>query len=259
VLEFPDSASLMAALVDPRFVPAAIVSALAGAVRGFSGFGSALIYIPLVAAIYDPRVAAVTLLLVDFVSSAPFSISSFRRCNWREVLPVSIGMAAALPLGALILLMVDPIALRWGIAALVITLLAALASGWRYHGNPATSASLAVGAVAGFGAGAVQIAGPPVILYWLGGPGKAAVVRANLMVFFALSDIVALIVYGSQGLITRDAVTLSLLLGAPFLAAMTLGALTFRGASDATYRRAAYALIALAALASLPIFDRFLR
>jgi uncharacterized membrane protein YfcA len=33
---------------------------LAGAARGFSGFGSALIYVPLISAIYDPRTAAGT-------------------------------------------------------------------------------------------------------------------------------------------------------------------------------------------------------
>ena len=61
--------------------------------RGFSGFGGALIYMPLIAAIYDPRIAAVTLLLVDFVGSTPFAIPEVRRCTWREVLPISIAMA----------------------------------------------------------------------------------------------------------------------------------------------------------------------
>ena len=66
-----------------------VVAALSGLVRGFSGFGSALIYIPLVSAIYEPRIAAATLLLIDFVSSAPFSVREFPRCNWREVAPVA--------------------------------------------------------------------------------------------------------------------------------------------------------------------------
>ncbi len=66
-----------------------------GLVRGFSGFGSAMIYMPLIAAIYDPRIAAVTLLLVDFISGTPFAIPEVRRCTWREVLPLSIAMAVA--------------------------------------------------------------------------------------------------------------------------------------------------------------------
>jgi uncharacterized protein len=259
VFEWPDAPSFAAALADPRFLPAVVVSALAGAVRGFSGFGSALIYIPLVAAIYEPRTAAVTLLLIDLVSSLPFTITAFARCNWREVTPVATAMAIAVPFGTMILLFVDPVILRWVIAALVIGLLMVLISGWRYHGPPHLAASLGVGAVAGLGAGAVQIAGPPVIAYWLGGPAAAATVRANLMVFFALSGTATTISYALQGLFTRPALTLAVLLGAPFLAAMTLGALMFRGASETTYRRVAYGLIAVSALVSLPLFDRLLR
>ena len=41
---FPDSSAFAAAIADWRF-PLAI-SALAGLVRGFSGFGSALVYAP---------------------------------------------------------------------------------------------------------------------------------------------------------------------------------------------------------------------
>lgn len=40
---------------------------LAGLARGFSGFGAALIFIPLASAIVGPRIASVVLLVVDGV------------------------------------------------------------------------------------------------------------------------------------------------------------------------------------------------
>ena len=46
------------AAADPRFAYALGIATLAGLVRGFSGFGSALIYMPLISAIYSPAVAA---------------------------------------------------------------------------------------------------------------------------------------------------------------------------------------------------------
>jgi hypothetical protein len=45
----------------------------------------------------------------------------------------------------------------------------------------------------------------------------------------------------------------------PFFVATTIGARFFHGASDLLYRRIAYAIIALAALVSLPLFDTWLR
>ena len=51
------------------------------------------------------------------------------------------------------------------------------------------SFALGVGLFAGVSGGAVQIAGPPVIMYWLGragAAGSAVNVRANIMVFFMI-------------------------------------------------------------------------
>ncbi len=74
MIDLPDLPALTAALTDRRFAAALGVAALSGFVRGFSGFGSALIYIPLIAAIYEPRIAAPTLLLIDLAGSVPFTI-----------------------------------------------------------------------------------------------------------------------------------------------------------------------------------------
>ena len=93
MIDLPDSATFAAALADRRIFAAMAVAALAGLTRGFSGFGGAMIYMPLIAAIYDPRIAAVTILLVDFVSATPFAIPEVRRCTWREVAPLSVAMA----------------------------------------------------------------------------------------------------------------------------------------------------------------------
>ena len=46
----------------------AFVSATA---RGFSGFGSALIFMPLASSVASPRLVAALLLIIDFVAAAP--------------------------------------------------------------------------------------------------------------------------------------------------------------------------------------------
>ena len=47
------------------------------------------------------------------VRSTPFAIPEFRRCTWREVLPLSVAMAIDVPLGTWLLVVLDPIVLRW--------------------------------------------------------------------------------------------------------------------------------------------------
>ena len=256
MIDLPDLPALAGALSERRFIAAAGIAALAGFVRGFSGFGSALVYIPLISAVYEPRVAATTLLLIDLVGSAPFTVRELWRCNWREVVPIGTAAALAVPVGAMALVLVDPIVLRWVIAVLVLGLLAVLVSGWRYRGRPSLPVTVGVGLFAGLGGGAVQIAGPAVIIFWLGGANDAATVRANLMVFFLLMDAIGILAYLAQGILTGNLIALSVLLGVPFVVAMWIGARFFHGTSDAGYRRAAYAIIVLAAIVSLPLWDK---
>jgi uncharacterized membrane protein YfcA len=252
--------TLFAAVVsNRRFAVAAAIALVSGAARGFSGFGSAMIYIPLVAAVYEPRIAAATMVLIDLVCAFPLAVRAVPHCNWREVVPISIAAAVAVPIGTWVLLVADPVVLRWIIAGVVIVLLGVLVSGWRYHGRPHLSATIGVGFLSGLGSGAVQIAGPPVILYWLGGAGKAAFVRANLMVYFTFIDVIGCIAYFREGLFTRQVAVLSLLFALPFIVAMVAGARWFGVASERSFRRVAYVIIAVSALISLPVFDRFLR
>lgn len=259
MIDLPDSAIFAAVLSEQRLISAMAIAAVAGLVRGFSGFGGAMIYMPLVAAVYDPRIAAVTILVVDFACSSPFTIPEMRRCNWREVVPISIAMAAGVPLGTWALLTLDPVVLRWCISVVVLSLLPPLAFGWRYHKQPKWPVTVGVGLFSGISAGAVQIAGPPVILYWLSRVGSSVTIRANIMVFFLICGVVLVAYYAYQGLFTPQAQALSLLLGIFYLGGVALGSYFFRGTSDQTYRRIAYAIITLAALASLPILDPLFR
>lgn len=242
-------------VADPRFPVALAISIAAGLVRGFTGFGSALIYIPLMSAVYGPRIAVPTLLLFDTICSVPFAIQCWPASTRREVLPVAIAGALALPVGVGALLYVDVLVLRWFIAVLVLFALVVLITGWRYHGRPSVAASLGVGAFAGFGSGAVQIAAPALLVFWLGGPNSATTVRANIMVLFAIQGMLAIIAYTFSGLFGTEVLALAFVLGVPFVIAMTVGARWFRGTSDTLYRRVAYIIIAFSGLISLPLFD----
>jgi hypothetical protein len=252
----PFDAALLGAVVnDPRFGFAVAAAMLAGLVRGFSGFGSALVYVPLVAAIYEPKLASGTLLLINFVTGLPFAIPAARQCDWRDVTPVFVGAAVAAPLGTAILLVADIIVLRWAIVVLVFSLLVVLASGWRYRMKPVLPVKLGVGAVAGVLGGIAQVSGPPVIIYWFGSMSRAVTVRANLLIFFTLSGAVICATYFVQGVFVPESYALAVLLGLPFLLAMSAGAWLFRTASDIAYRRIGYVIVAFAALVSMPVFD----
>ena len=101
----PNSATFAAALADRRIYAAMAVAALAGVDARLLRLRRRMIYMPLIAAIYDPRIAAVTILLVDFVSArrrspsprsaaAPGARCCRCRSPWRSRLPIGTLAAA---------------------------------------------------------------------------------------------------------------------------------------------------------------------
>jgi uncharacterized membrane protein YfcA len=258
-MDFPDSSHFSAVVADPRFFAALAITILGGVVRGFSGFGSALIYIPLVSAVYEPRVAAASFLLIDFFCTAPFAVRLYPTATKREIWPLTIAAAVTIPFGAMILRFVDPEPLRWAIAVMILCLLAVLVSGWRMRREPSLPLTLGVGLVSGISGGATQLVGPIAIVYWLGSKATSTVVRANLIVFFAMGGAILCVTYYFQGLFPPEIVALALLIAGPYVLSLLIGAYFFEGSSELLYRRIAYAIVAAAALISLPLFDGLLR
>ena len=259
MIDLPTASTFAAVVADPRFPLAIAVSVVSGAVRGFSGFGSALIYVPLMSALYGPKIGAASFLLTDFVTGIVFSLGVWRLAVWREIIPLAISGAIAAQFGALILQYADPAHLRWFMAALVLVIVVVLTTGWRYHGKPMLIVTILVGVAAGLMGGAVQIFGPPVVLFWLSSMATAAVVRANFVVFFAIMAAALVVTYVWFGLITPEVIALAAFVAPAHILAMFLGARFFHFASEQTYRRTAYAIITFAALVSLPLWDGWLR
>jgi len=240
---------------DARFLAVLLAAALAGLVRGFSGFGAAMIFIPVVSALYAPQTAVILLFVADGVVTLPVVARLFRHCVWREVAPLAAGATLAYPLGVQLLLALDPVPLRWTISLLVLVLVAVLASGWRYRAKPSLAGSAAVGGAAGIAGGMSGIAGPPIVLFWLGGQGAAPVVRANLFTFFGFTTVVGGVLYFLADLFTGPRLVGAAALMPVYAAAIYLGARAFRLASERTFRAIALTLCAAAALVGLPLWS----
>jgi uncharacterized protein len=102
---------------------------------------------------------------------------------------------------------------------------------------------------------AAQIGGPPVVAYWLGAAGgKKAVVRANMVLFFAGITLLQIVSYGWSGVITREAVIAAVLTGPGYGLGLYVGSRMFGLADEAVFRRASLILIALALVGSLPVW-----
>src|SRR5690625_811679 len=247
------------AFAADAFPVLAATAGLAGLVRGFSGFGSAMILVPVASALTTPQTAVVLLLFTDTLLALPLVAAAARRCHWREVLSLAVGALCTVPIGVRLLLVLDPALLRWIISLLILLLVALLASGWRWSRPPSLLHTGLVGGASGLTGGMAGIAGPPVILFWMAGQGQPASIRANIIVFFALTGLFNLAAYFLSGLLTPERVAAGLALAPLYALALLLGARAFGLASPRFFRTLALALCAFAAIAGMPLLEGLLQ
>lgn len=234
----------------------AAVVALAGFVRGFTGFGTALVMLPLAAIVIRPAAALALLVLLEIAGVVVLVRRAWAEAERAAVGVMALGMLAGIVPGVAILLALPAEGFRWAVGLVALASVAALASGWRWPGPRGPGAQATVGAVSGFLGGTTGLSGPPVVLWHLASPLPAAVVRANLILYLLAVDVALLAGLALGGALGAGHLVAALVLAPVFVAANWAGAVVFRRwpGAPAAYRPAALALMAGAALAGLPVW-----
>src|ERR1043165_4722938 len=75
------------------------VAFISGTARGFSGFGSALIFMPLASSIAEPRLVAALLLIIDFIAAAPMIPGAWRQADRKATAIMVFGALIGVPIG----------------------------------------------------------------------------------------------------------------------------------------------------------------
>ncbi|OEY65065.1 sulfite exporter TauE/SafE family protein [Marinobacter sp. X15-166B] len=232
-----------------------ITAFVAGTARGFSGFGSAMIMAPVYASIFGPAFAVPVVLILEVLISLPLLASSVKvalyRTVWRLLAGAIIG--GAVGLGVVALLPVD--LLKTLVACIVLAFIPLMLfqqSGGgqvRPAGNPLTY--LAGGASGLFGS-ISGMTGPPAVMLLLKKNLPPQIIRATLIIYFLLIDIVLVAGYGlwSQQ-IHYDWLVLTAVSLIPMIAGGWLGGRLFRLAPAHLFRNLTLLLVALAALTGL--------
>jgi uncharacterized membrane protein YfcA len=246
---------LLNLLSDSAFQWAALATILAGLVRGFSGFGAAMMFVPIVSVVYEPKVAVAALYLIDVVTPLPLVPKAWKEFNSKEVTPIVIGAMLTVPLGIYILKVVDPIYLRFAISSCIILLIVLIASGWRYKGIISQKVCLGLGTISGLAGGIASLYGPPLILFWMSRNSAAKTIRANIIMFFFYMIIVTGISLWFGGLLPREVFTIAIPLIPIYGIAIWVGAKSFRASSESLFKKVAYTLITFVAISSLPIWN----
>lgn len=230
-------------LFDLRLAAAALAAVVAGLMRGFAGFGSAMLMAPIYAILFGPAEMVAILCMIELPVGLQLLPGALKDVEWRFVGPMSAAAVLFLPAGGWLLLTLDPEVLKRGVAAIVLVFALVLLSGWRHTGRKSLPVACGLSAFSGAMMASIGIGGPPVLLYMLSGPDNAATNRANIIVYFAITGVFLLAVVFGAGVVGASAFWRAALLTPPFMLAAWLGARLFRQSSERLYRRVALAFL----------------
>jgi hypothetical protein len=83
------------------------VTLVAGLMRGFAGFGSAMLMAPIFAILFGAAEMVVTIVAIELIVSLQLFPQVRRHADWKTLTPMSIAACAAMPLGVWALASVD--------------------------------------------------------------------------------------------------------------------------------------------------------
>lgn len=221
--------------LGPLFVVGTV--AVAGLVRGITGFGGAMVMTPALSVLIGPTQAVVVALVLETSAAIQLLPDALRKAQWKTLLPISVAACLTIPLGSYLLITLDKAVVQRVIAGVVIIFSAIMMTGVRYAGERRIATSAGLGLVSGVLLGSTSIGAPPVILYLLSGPDPAAITRANLIVFLTIISAMGLAVLLASGIMTADLSLRALVLVPLYLVAIWIGGKVFAKLNDAAFRR----------------------
>jgi len=229
--------------MPPDFLTADFLVAMgaavaAGLMRGFAGFGSAMVTAPVFAILFGPVETVAVIILMEIVVTVQLMPGILGDVEWRFVGPMAAA-ALFMPLGIWLLVSMDPGLMARAMAAIVVAFAVVLMTGWRYRGERRPLPTMVVGAVSGVMVAATTLGIPPVMLYMLSGRDTAVRNRANVIGFFAITLTVLIALMSATGMMSWDAVWRAAMLMPGFMLTTWIGGRLFRQSSEHLYRRVA--------------------
>lgn len=238
-------------MTTPELGMVALAALAAGLIRGFTGFGSALVIAPVLSLLVGPRAAVPAIVIANMFTTAQLLPGAVRTVAWSRVVPLAIAGCLCVPLGAMLLITVDQDLMRRAISFLTVTFALLMLWGWRYTGKVKPAIAAGVGGAGGILSGAASIGGPPVIIFLLAGPDPAATNRATFIFYFLFTQLVGIAMYWSTALLDRRVGVLCIILMPSLVLGMWIGERMFNRASENMFRRVALVFLLGVGVATL--------
>ncbi len=234
-----------------NIIALSLIIFIASVVRGFTGFGLALVAVPLIQFFMPVTDTAVFIAMINVIFSLLYFRKSKEIVKDQPLGAMAVWTGAGVAAGTVILKFVNPayIQLLWGV--LIIFIVISLVRGLNLHIRSERAALKLGGLFGGLLAGATGITGPPVavILSSMKTPKEKFNAIISIFILFAVSY--ALLFYLITGLIRKEVILLALCSVPALLAGLYTGDRLVSRISQKTFTTVVYIVLVIMGIITL--------
>ena len=229
----------------------ALIVILSGFLRGFIGFGSGLLMIPILSFFYSPIFAMVFNIVIEIPATIYLTFVGIKKSNLREITPMMFTMMLTIPFGTIFLVSVDEQIIRTLMSLLLIFFVILIATGWRIKSTITKYVLVLGGAISGLMQGATGMGGPPYVTVLLSKNDSDDVARANILVITSGLVISAIISLYYFGLFTKDILLTGAISAPIYVFATYIGTKFFNYSGNKYFRNSSLIALGVVGLATL--------
>ncbi len=223
----------------------------ASVVRGLTGFGLAIILVPLLGLIVDPAEAVVLSILLQLLAG-PIGLKRILADGERSTaIPIAIAAIAATPFGVWLLSITAPDVARLAIALIALAAFGLMLVPAREGAIPGRRETVTIGVAAGLLTGFASMPGPPVVPFYLRRKLTPDVARASMLMVFFATAIAGSIASFALGVANLHLLWLSVLFYPALYIGTRLGELAFGTVSEPVWRTLVGIILGIAGIAAV--------
>jgi len=228
-----------------------LIVIFSGFLRGFIGFGSGLLMIPILSFFYSPIFAMVFNIVIEIPATIYLTFVGIKKANLKEITPMMATMMLTIPFGTIFLVSVDEQIIKTLMSILLIFFVILIGSGWRIKSTITKYVLVLGGAISGLMQGATGMGGPPYVTVLLSKNDSDEVARANILVITSGLVISAIMSLYYFGLFTKDILFTGAITAPVYVFATYIGTRFFNFSGNKYYRNSSLVALGIVGVATL--------
>ena len=213
--------------------------------QGYTGWGGAMLMMPLITLVYPPVEALALLVVGGLIISSQLYPGALRQVTWTEMRSLLLTLVLFTPLGTILLLYMDPYLVRRIIGVILLIISILVMSGWQYRGKQSGLSTVLFGGVSGVINGFAGLGSAILAIYIMALPDAANIQRSKIIIASGVIIFTIMIVFSVNGVMNWDLILRGIFLAPTQMIGTVIGVSLFNYFPQEYFKKFTLIIIAI--------------